>query len=92
MYARILLATVGEGLVRAERLVDGQWDVGIPLRQQLVRSLAADPLCSIGAHTVHHFALARLDTEQARKEAVSSRDRIAASSCIGTCCGARSRK
>jgi peptidoglycan/xylan/chitin deacetylase (PgdA/CDA1 family) len=43
-----------------------------------IRSVAADPLCSIGAHTVHHFALARLDAEQARKEAVSSRDRIAA--------------
>jgi len=43
-----------------------------------IRILAADPLCSIGAHTVHHFALARLDAEEARKEAVSSRERIAA--------------
>ena len=43
-----------------------------------IRSIAADPLCSIGAHTVHHFALARLDAEEALKEAVSSRDRIAA--------------
>ena len=43
-----------------------------------IRSIAADPLCSIGAHTVHHFALARLDAEEALKEAQSSRDRIAA--------------
>jgi peptidoglycan/xylan/chitin deacetylase (PgdA/CDA1 family) len=42
-----------------------------------IRSLAADPLCSIGAHTVHHYALARLDAEEARREAVSSRQRIA---------------
>ena len=43
-----------------------------------IRTLARDPLCSIGAHTVHHFALAKLDAGAAMQEAVASRDRIAA--------------
>jgi peptidoglycan/xylan/chitin deacetylase (PgdA/CDA1 family) len=43
-----------------------------------IRTIARDPLCSIGAHTVHHFALARLDAGEAMQEAVASRDRIAA--------------
>ena len=43
-----------------------------------IRTIASDPLCSIGAHTVHHLALARLDAGEALREAVASRDRIAA--------------
>jgi peptidoglycan/xylan/chitin deacetylase (PgdA/CDA1 family) len=43
-----------------------------------IRTIASDPLCSIGAHTVHHFALSRLDASEAIQEAVASRDRIAA--------------
>jgi peptidoglycan/xylan/chitin deacetylase (PgdA/CDA1 family) len=43
-----------------------------------IPAIARDPLCSIGAHTVHHFALARLDAGEAMQEAVASRDRIAA--------------
>jgi peptidoglycan/xylan/chitin deacetylase (PgdA/CDA1 family) len=43
-----------------------------------IRAIARDPLCSIGAHTVHHFALARLDAGEAVREAAASRDRIAA--------------
>lgn len=43
-----------------------------------IRTIARDPLCSIGAHTVHHFSLARLDAGEAMQEAVASRDRIAA--------------
>jgi peptidoglycan/xylan/chitin deacetylase (PgdA/CDA1 family) len=42
-----------------------------------VREIAADPLCTIGAHTVHHYALAQLTTEEARAEIEGSRDRIA---------------
>ncbi len=41
-----------------------------------VREIAADPLCSIGAHTVNHYAVARLSAEEVIEEAVSSRDRI----------------
>jgi peptidoglycan/xylan/chitin deacetylase (PgdA/CDA1 family) len=43
-----------------------------------VRTVAADPLCTIGAHTINHFAMARLSHEEARSEAVASQSRIAA--------------
>jgi len=33
-----------------------------------LRRLAEDPLCTIGAHTIHHYALARLNEKQATKE------------------------
>ena len=33
-----------------------------------LRSFAADQLCTIGAHTVHHYELAKLPAEQARSE------------------------
>ncbi len=33
-----------------------------------VRKLAQDPLCTIGAHTIHHYALARLSAKDARNE------------------------
>jgi peptidoglycan/xylan/chitin deacetylase (PgdA/CDA1 family) len=41
-----------------------------------LRTIAADPLCTIGAHTVHHFALRRLTADQARDELAQSADRI----------------
>ncbi len=44
---------------------------------QALKALAAEPLCSIGAHTVHHHALARLpDAEEVRQEMETSRARI----------------
>ncbi len=33
-----------------------------------VRALAEDPLCTIGAHTIHHYAVARLSENEARRE------------------------
>jgi len=33
-----------------------------------IGGLAEDPLCTIGAHTIHHFALARLEAERAADE------------------------
>jgi peptidoglycan/xylan/chitin deacetylase (PgdA/CDA1 family) len=33
-----------------------------------LRSFAADQLCTIGAHTVHHYELAKLPADQARSE------------------------
>src|SRR5437763_5781372 len=42
-----------------------------------LREIAADPLCTIGAHTIHHYALAKLTADEAVNEAVASRDRIA---------------
>ncbi len=35
---------------------------------QEIRELAKDPLCTIGAHTIHHYAVARLSDEDARFE------------------------
>jgi peptidoglycan/xylan/chitin deacetylase (PgdA/CDA1 family) len=43
-----------------------------------VREIAADPLCSIGAHTLTHPALARLSADAAFREMRESADRIAA--------------
>jgi peptidoglycan/xylan/chitin deacetylase (PgdA/CDA1 family) len=39
-------------------------------------TFAAEPLCSIGAHTVHHYELAKLSEREARQEMASSRDVI----------------
>ncbi|WP_201403841.1 polysaccharide deacetylase family protein [Kaistia sp. 32K] len=43
-----------------------------------VRTLASDPLVTIGAHTVGHYAIAKLDSARARREMAESRDRIEA--------------
>lgn len=39
---------------------------------QELRLFAGDPLCTIGAHTVHHYELAKLPLDQARNEMVQS--------------------
>ncbi len=41
-----------------------------------LREMITDPLCGIGAHTLHHRALARIDEEEARYEMAASRARI----------------
>lgn len=43
-----------------------------------LRLFAGDPLCTIGAHTVHHYELAKLPADQARSEMALSADIIAA--------------
>lgn len=43
-----------------------------------LRLFAGDPLCTIGAHTVHHYELAKLPIEQARNEMAQSADILAA--------------
>lgn len=43
-----------------------------------LRLFAGDPLCTIGAHTVHHYELAKLPVEQARAEMIQSVDVIEA--------------
>jgi len=35
---------------------------------QEINQLASDPLCTIGAHTIHHYAVARLDEKSAKWE------------------------
>jgi len=42
-----------------------------------VKQIASDPLCTIGAHTIHHYAMSKLGTDEALKEAVESREQIA---------------
>lgn len=42
-----------------------------------LRTLDADPLCTIGAHTIGHFSLKRLDRDRARAEIEGSAHRIA---------------
>lgn len=39
---------------------------------QELRLFAGDPLCTIGAHTVHHYELAKLSAEQAHNEMAQS--------------------
>lgn len=41
---------------------------------QELRQFAAEPLCTIGAHTVHHYELAKLPLDQARNEITQSVD------------------
>jgi peptidoglycan/xylan/chitin deacetylase (PgdA/CDA1 family) len=41
-----------------------------------VREIGADPLCTLGAHTVNHYAVSRLDADEARAEIVTSADRL----------------
>ena len=41
-----------------------------------LHEISADPLCTIGAHTINHYAIAKLSRETALEEAVASRDRI----------------
>ncbi len=43
-----------------------------------LRIIAADPLCTIGAHTVHHYAVAQLPENTARLELAQSAERIEA--------------
>jgi peptidoglycan/xylan/chitin deacetylase (PgdA/CDA1 family) len=43
---------------------------------QQLRLFAHDPLCTIGAHTVHHYELAKLPIEQARNEMAQSAEII----------------
>ncbi len=42
-----------------------------------VREIKEDPLCTIGAHTVHHYSVGRLSEEDAYLEMLLSRGRIA---------------
>lgn len=42
-----------------------------------VRSLHADPLVTIGAHTKHHYALKKLTPEHLREEVIEGRDYLA---------------
>jgi peptidoglycan/xylan/chitin deacetylase (PgdA/CDA1 family) len=47
-----------------------------------IKEIAKDPLCTIGAHTIHHFAVKRLDAERAHEEMLKSKTEI--ESVLGT--------
>ena len=48
------------------------------MTMEQVRELSQDPLCTIGAHTVNHYSLGRLDEDQARKEMRAGAEVLAA--------------
>jgi peptidoglycan/xylan/chitin deacetylase (PgdA/CDA1 family) len=43
-----------------------------------LRTFASDPLCTIGAHTVHHYELAKLSEAEAKREIAYSVDMLKA--------------
>ena len=56
-------------------------DCGVPANQEVMnwselRQMAADPLCTIGAHTVHHYNLKRLSADGVTLEMRQSADMI----------------
>ena len=55
-----------EALCRAEAMTWGE-----------LREISRDPLCTIGAHTVNHYAVAQLNETDARFELAESKRRIA---------------
>jgi len=65
---RELAADHGLDLADLARRMTMDWDE--------IRRIAADPLCSIGAHTVTHPALARLPADDALREILESCTRI----------------
>jgi peptidoglycan/xylan/chitin deacetylase (PgdA/CDA1 family) len=82
-YAELLafLTTNVSESEQRQKVAELAWQAGIDPKTNVAASmmnwreiaaLAADPLCTIGAHTVHHYAVARLDPTQARSELVES--------------------
>lgn len=65
---RALAQRHGLDLAKLARDLTMDWDE--------VRKIAADPLCTIGAHTMTHAALGRLPAEIALREIVGSMDAI----------------
>jgi peptidoglycan/xylan/chitin deacetylase (PgdA/CDA1 family) len=59
-FIRALAARYGCDLQRQCRELIMNWDE--------LTAMAMDPLCSIGAHTVHHYELAKLPEADARRE------------------------
>ncbi len=49
---------------------------GLAMSWNELREVASEPLCTVGAHTVNHYAIAKLSPEEARFEVVSSREQI----------------
>lgn len=70
VVVRALSEAYGLDLAALARELIMDWDE--------VRAIAADPLCTIGAHTMTHPALARLPEDVALAEIRDSADRIAA--------------
>jgi peptidoglycan/xylan/chitin deacetylase (PgdA/CDA1 family) len=75
------LTTGVDEVVQRRIVAEFAWQAGIDIKAHLagsimnwneIAALSADPLCTIGAHTIHHFALARLDADKVRAEMTES--------------------
>ena len=69
-WARAFAAAHGVDMVALCRREVMNWDE--------LRRMVADPLCDIGAHTIHHYALALLEEGEAFEEMVRSKARLEA--------------
>jgi len=79
-----LLAFLTTGITETEQrriVADLCWQVGHDceahraasiMNWREIAGLSADPLCSFGAHTIGHYAVARLDMNDARREIAES--------------------
>jgi len=67
-FIRTLCSQYGIDLDAHCRSLIMNWDELIPVGN--------DPLCTIGAHTVHHYELSKLSEDKARAEIVRSADII----------------
>lgn len=82
-YGELLAFLTGKVDEPAQRRIVAElaWQAGIDIKAHVaeaimdwreIAGLASRPLCTIGAHTVHHYAVARLDPAQARAEMLES--------------------
>ncbi|MEO0730749.1 MAG: polysaccharide deacetylase family protein [Pseudomonadota bacterium] len=72
--ARALVRTLAERVTYDPRALART----LPMTWDEIRDLAADPLVTIGAHTIGHYALAKLDRADAHAEMKGSIERIEA--------------
>ena len=56
----------------------GQLSDRLLMPAQEIAQIARDPLCTIGAHTVNHYSLAKLELERCRNEILRSRNGLEA--------------
>jgi peptidoglycan/xylan/chitin deacetylase (PgdA/CDA1 family) len=65
-----------EELASAVGFDSGSYCRNLLMNWQEILTIAAHPQCTIGAHTVHHFNLKRLGSEQVREEMITGRDQL----------------
>ncbi len=65
-----------DGLAKAHAIDHQAYCARVAMNWVELREISKSPLCTIGAHTVNHFALAMMDAEDARSEIKNSKSRI----------------